>query len=318
MRGQARGVEITHPRASELNKADVGSVGEYASRRRRRRIVAQLVTLGPATLLIGIALIVPLVLMFAYSVWKYVPGQITDYSLTLDNYGRLFMSSFYLSVLLGTVEIGLGVTVVCLLMAYPVALYLARTTSPIKGLLSYLLLAPLMVGIVVRAYGWMIILGRNGLVNAALIWVGVSHQPLQLLYTRTAVIVGLVEILLPFATVPLISSIEDIDRHIEEAARVLGATKLQTFRRVTLPLSWPGMMSASLLVFSLSITAYALPALLGGGKVQVVSGLAYDEMLVAFNYPFGSAIGMLLVVLATAMVFFYLRLSRMERGQVRA
>jgi putative spermidine/putrescine transport system permease protein len=159
----------------------------------------------------------------------------------------------------------------------------------------------------VRAYGWMVMLGYNGVVNAVLLWLGVIVMPLRLLNSVQAVVLGLVEVLLPFMVVPLLAALKDIQPSVEEAARALGATPRQTFLKVTLPLSVPGMISGSLMVFSLTITAYALPALLGGAQVKMISAIAYDAMLVSYNWPFGSAVGIAMVVVSTALIYGYLR-----------
>jgi len=262
---------------------------------------------------VGVGLVLPALLMLGYSFMRYVPGKITDFTITLDNYARLLGDLFYLRVVLETIQLGIVVTASSLLLGFPVALFLARTTSRLKGVLTYLVFLPMMVGIVVRAYGWIVILGREGLLNTSLLWTGLIDTPIRFLYTVHAVTVGLVEVLLPFMIMPILSSIEKIDRHVEEAARALGATPVQTFLKVTLPLSLPGIVSGSLLVFSLSITAYALPSLLGGTKVKMIAALAYDAMLVGYNWPFGSAIGIFMGLVSCTIVYLYIR-SIGQRG----
>lgn len=280
------------------------------SRSRWRRMLL----LAPAMLITLIALILPTVLMFIYSLLRYVPGLITDYTLTLANYVRLLGDLFYLRVVLQTIEVGLLVNLVTIALGFPVAYLLARTRSRFKGVLTYLVFLPMTVGIVVRAYGWIVILGRDGLVNSALVGMGLVDSPVRFLYTTHAVILGLAEVLLPFMVMPLLASLEKIDPHVEEAARSLGATSGQTFRRVTLPLCMPGLVSGSLLVFSLSITAYALPALLGGTRVKMIAALAYDAMLVGYNWPFGSAIGIFMAAVSTGVVYAYLHFLNPRRG----
>ena len=270
----------------------------------------------PSLAIVGIGLVFPGLIMLAYSFLRYVPGRITDFTLTIENYLRLFGDFFYLGVVVKTLQLGVIVTVLSLLLAYPVAYYLARTTSRLKGVLTYLVFLPMMVGIVVRAYGWIVILGREGLLNTGLQSLGVVDEPVRLLYTMHAVVLALVEVLLPFMIMPILSSLEKIDRHVEEAARAAGATPMQAFLRVTLPLSLPGIVSGSLLVFSLSITAYALPALLGGTKVKLIAALAYDAMLVGYNWSFGSAIGIFMGLVSGTVVYLYLRTTG-RRGVAR-
>lgn len=300
-----------------MTKSDVSGRPERGPGRRPHRApaaggasresLARLLTFGPAVTVIVGVLVTPVLVMLLYSLWRFVSGKITDYTFTLDNYVRLLSDPFYLKVIWKTLQLGLIVTAITLLLGYPLAFFLARTRSKFKNILTYLVFMPLMVGIVIRAYGWIVILGHEGALNNLLIGLGVLARPFRFLYTSHAVVVGLIEVLLPFMVMPLLSSIEKIDPHVEEAARALSATRLQTFRRVTLPLSLPGIVSGSLMVFSLTITAYALPALLGGAKVKMISALAYDAMLVGYNWPFGSAIGIVMIVVSSIIVYVYLR-----------
>lgn len=279
-----------------------------------RRRIARVMTLTPALVVIGVMLILPTLIMLLYSVWRFVAGKITDYTFTFDNYVRLLGDPFYLNVIWETLLLGLVVTAITLLLGYPLAFFLARTRSRFKDLLTYLVFMPLMISLVVRAYGWIIILGYEGALNNLLIGLGILDRPFRFLYTPHAVVIGLIEVLLPFMVMPLLSSIEKIDPQVEEAARALSATRVQTFLRITLPLSLPGVVSGSLMVFSLTITAYALPALLGGAKVKMISALAYDSMLVGYNWPFGSAIGIVMIIVSSTIVYFYLRLLGRSLG----
>lgn len=265
--------------------------------------------IAPSLFIISLVLLAPLCLMLLFSVWRYIPGQITDYTLTLDNYHRFLSDGFYLGVLLETMQLGVAVTVLSLILGYPVAYFLARTKSRLQPILVYLIFVPMMISLVVRAYGWMILLGYNGVVNTILLWLGVISTPLRMLNSVHAVVLGLAEVLLPFMVIPVLAALKDVQPSVEEAARALGATPRQTFFKVTLPLSVPGIISGSLMVFSLSITAYALPALLGGAQVKMISAIAYDAMLVSYNWPFGSAVGILMVVVSTVLIYAYLRIT---------
>lgn len=296
----------------DLNPRPLGLAPAVRSRR-----FAHALLLTPSLAIIAGMLILPTLLMLLYSFWRFVSGRITDYTFTLENYIRLLGDSFYLKVIWETLELGLVVTAITLLLGYPLAFFLARTRSRFKAVLTYMIFMPLMIGIVVRAYGWIVILGHDGALNNLLIGLGILDNPFRFLYTTHAVVIGLIEVLLPFMVMPLLSSIEKIDPHVEEAARALSATRTQTFLRVILPLSLPGVVSGSLMVFSLTITAYALPALLGGAKVKMISALAYDSMLVGYNWPFGSAIGIVMIVVSSAIVYFYIRSLSRTAGQGR-
>ncbi|MCW3474945.1 ABC transporter permease [Limobrevibacterium gyesilva] len=262
---------------------------------------------APSIAVIAAVLVAPLGLMLLFSFWEFVPGKITNYALTFENYRRFLGDAFYLGVIAKTVQLGVTVTVLSLVLGYPVAFFLARTKSRLQPLLVYLVFVPMMISLVVRAYGWMVLLGYNGVVNAVLLRLGVIDMPLRMLNSVTAVVLGLVEVLLPFMVVPLIAVLKDIPPSVEEAARALGAAPAQAFFKVTLPLSVPGIISGSLIVFSLAITAYALPALLGGAQVKMISAIAYDSMLVSYNWPFSSAVGMVMVVVSSALIYGYLR-----------
>ena len=270
--------------------------------------------LWPAFGVIAALLVAPMAVLVAYSLWHFVPGGITDHSWTLENYRRLFGDGFYLGVLWNTARLGIVVVLLSLLLGFPTALFLARTRSRAKPLLVYLVFVPMMISLVVRAYGWIVLLGYNGVVNGVLLWLGVIEAPLRMLGNEHAVAIALVEVLLPFMVLPLVTALEAIPQAVEEAARVLGAGRWQVFRRVILPLAMPGVISGSLMVFSLAMTAYALPALIGGGQVKMISALAYDSILVSYNWPFGSAIGVLMVVASTALIVGYLRLVPGRRG----
>jgi putative spermidine/putrescine transport system permease protein len=270
--------------------------------------------LWPAFGVIAALLVAPLAVLVFYSLWRYVPGRITDHTWTFENYARLFSDGFYLGVLWQTVQLGLVVVLLSLLLGFPTAFFLARTRSRLKPLLVYLVFVPMMISLVVRAYGWIVLLGYNGVVNGVLLGLGIIDMPIRMLGNGHAVALALVEVLLPFMVLPLVTALEAIPRSVEEAARVLGAGRWQVFRRVILPLAAPGIVSGSLMVFSLAMTAYALPALVGGGQVKMISALAYDAILVSYNWPFGSAVGVLMVVASTLLILGYLRLVPGGRG----
>jgi putative spermidine/putrescine transport system permease protein len=270
---------------------------------------AHALLLAPALAVVAAALLAPLALMLLLSLWRYVPGQVTDYTLTGANYARLLADGFYLGVIGQTVQLGLVVTLLSILIGYPMAFVLARMRSRWQPLLLLLVFVPMMISLVVRAYGWIVLLGFNGVVNAVLLNLGLISAPLRMLNSVHAVVLALTEVLLPFLILPVVASLKSIPPSVEEAARALGATPAQTFMRVTLPLSAPGIVSGALMVFSLAITAYALPALLGGAQVKMISAIAYDAMLVSYNWPFGGAVGIAMVLVSTVLVYGYLRLA---------
>jgi putative spermidine/putrescine transport system permease protein len=173
-----------------------------------------------------------------------------------------------------------------------------------------------MVSAVIRVFGWIVILGRKGLVNEAFAALGL--EPVRLLYTDTAVVIGLVNVFLPFMALPLMAAIERIPPNLEEAAQNLGANRYQMFLRTILPLSLPGLISGSLLVYSISISAFVTPALMGNSRERMAAQQIYDEVLVSFNWPSASSLALTLVLLTLALMFSALyatrRAARLERG----
>src|SRR5262245_9136166 len=217
---------------------------------------------GPYALYLLVFLVLPFANVALLSVYLHSPTKIAVPVLTGANYEKLW-EAYYATLFLRTLRLSLIVTAVCAVLGYPLAYLLARSTPRVMTLGLFLLITPLMVSTVIRVFGWVVILGNEGLVNHALRLVGVQ-EPLRLLYTEGAVVIGLVQQSLPFMVLPIMAAIERIPRTLEEAARNLGASWLQMFRRALLPLSMPGLVSGALLVFSVSMSAFVTPALMGG------------------------------------------------------
>ena len=250
---------------------------------------------GPATIYVGIGILLPLAILFRYSLNQFVPGKFMVDALTVENYVKFFTDIYYYSVLTRTVRIALITTAICLIMGFPLAYVLARTQVRFKNLLIMLVVLPLFVGNAVRAAGWMVAFGNKGLINASLMGAGVITQPLEIMFTEAAVIVGITAVNLPFMVLTLQSVIEGIDRSVEEAAFNLGATPLQMARRVLFPLAMPGVLAGTILTFILSMNAYATPVLLGGPRFQMMGPLVYNQFIQQNNWPFGGAIAFILM-----------------------
>jgi ABC-type spermidine/putrescine transport system permease subunit I len=270
---------------------------------------------GPYALFLLVLLIAPFANVVLFSVHPYSPTHIALSGLTFDNYATLF-DLYYLRLFGRTARLGLITTVICVLLGYPLAYWLARARPRLQTLGLFLLIMPLMVSAVIRIFGWIVILGRKGLVNQALFALGL--EPVKFLYTETAVVIGLVNILLPFMVLPLMAAIERIPPSLEEAARNLGANWLQMFRRTILPLSLPGLISGCLLVFAESISAFVTPALIGNPRERMAGQQIYDMVLVSFNWPGASSLALTLVLLTVLLLFAALfatrRAGRLERG----
>lgn len=228
---------------------------------------------------------------------------------TLDHFASALGDEYILGVLARTIGLGLLVTLIALLLGYPVAYHLARTRSRWKGLLYTFVLSPLLVGLVVRTFGWMIILSNNGLANQSLQWLGVIESRLQLMNNNLGVTIALVHVFLPFVILPLLGNIQAINPELESAARSLGASRLKTFLRITLPLSIPGIQAGTILVFVLAISAYVTPAMLGGARAKTMSVLVVQYLIDNFRWPAGAALALILAVTAIVSVSLYLMLT---------
>jgi putative spermidine/putrescine transport system permease protein len=271
---------------------------------------------APYGLFLAVLLLVPFINVALYSIHPYSPTTVVAPGLTVENYTKIF-DLYYLRLFGRTLRLGLITTVVCVLLGYPLAYWLARARPRVQTLGLFLLIMPLMVSAVIRVFGWIVILGRKGLVNQILVALGLD--PVKLLYTETAVVIGLVNIFMPFMVLPLMAAIERIPRSLEEAARNLGANWWQTFRRTILPLSLPGLISGSLLVYAESISAFVTPALMGSARERMVGQQIYDEVLVSFNWPSASGLAATLVLLTLLMMFCALfatrRMGKFERAR---
>jgi putative spermidine/putrescine transport system permease protein len=267
---------------------------------------------GPATIYVGIGLLLPLAILFRYSLNQCVPGKFMVDALTVENYVKFFTDGYYIAVLARTVRVALMTTAICLLLGFPLAYVLARTQTRFKNLLLMLVVLPLFVGNAVRAAGWMVAFGNKGLINASLMGTGALTQPLEIMFTEPAVIIGITAVNLPFMVLTLQSVLEGIDRSVEEAAFNLGATPLRMAIRVLLPLAMPGLLAGTILTFILSMNAYATPVLLGGPRFQMMGPLVYGQFVQQNNWPFGGAIAFILMA-ATLVLTLAANLSVQQR-----
>lgn len=244
----------------------------------------------------------------AYLTWVSVGGGLNaDQGLTVANYQRFFASSYFLEQLGASLWLSTTVTVVTLILGFPVAYYMTTCSKTTRRVLLIALLSPLLVSVVVRALGWLVVLGHNGLVNSVLMELQVIEQPLSLTNRYFTVVVGFVHVLLPFMILPIAAVLEKIDPSILEASSSLGARPKDRFLRVTLPLSLPGIGAGSVIVFALTMGAYATPLILGGGRVNNLALQIYrDTKLMAPNYPFAGAMSVVLVATSLFLIVYYL------------
>lgn len=269
----------------------------------------------PATAFLAVFFVWPVLQMIVLSVTQQRVEGVLIEGLTLDNYARLFSNDLYLRVLLRTLRLAATSSVVAVLLAYPLAIAIARGGPGLARLVTITLVAPLLVNVVVRSYGWSAILNNTGALAYLLKATGISAAPPALLYTEWAVLIACVHVYLPFVVMPIATAIGRIDPSVEEAARVAGASRAMTFLRVTFPLSLPGLAVGASLAFSLTAAAYVMPQILGGNFSPLLGTLIEQQVLTLSDWPFGAAISTLLivVVLVVNLVFIGLLSRRFSR-----
>ncbi len=250
--------------------------------------------LGPATLLVLLMLVAPLVLLFRYSLDRFDPSLLVVPAVTAANYLSFFASRFYLDMLLRTIEVAALSTLLCIVFGAPVAYRLARTESRFKSAMVLALMLPLFMGATARTVGWMILMSHGGVVNLALRAL-TGHSRFDLMYTPTAVVVGILSFNLPYKVLMLQAVFERIDISLEEAASALGATPLRAFVRVVAPLALPGLSIATILCFILGMNAYATPVLLGGPRFHMMAPQVYVEFASNNNWPLAASVAFVLM-----------------------
>lgn len=270
--------------------------------------------LAPPLALALVFFVVPVVYLFWVSLHAASSSELYGATLTLRNYADVLGDSFYLGIVRRTLGVAAVILALCLLVGYPVAYFVALLPPRRRMLALLVLLFPLMVSNVVRAYGWVALLERRGVVNTTLRDLRIIDAPLDLLYTTSAVVVALMTILLPYMVVSIANTLAAFDRRYEEAAQALGAGPVRTFLHVTLPLSTPGIASGTLLVFLLTLSAYVTITLLGGPRSKLLVSLIYDNVT-AFQWPRAAALAFVLLALALAFTALLLALLRPGRVQ---
>ncbi len=273
---------------------------QFAPSRSPGLLSARTLGLGPALLVVATLLVVPLLTLLRYSFNRFTPQQLMAEAFTFENYLRFAAEPYYRSVLGTTFGVAALCVLTTLVLGFPLAYYLARTRSRWKSLIVVMVLFPLLVGNVVRAAGWMAVLGRQGFINVTLQSLGFIDQPLELMYTPLAVYLGMVGVLLPFMILTLQGVLESIDFTLADAAQNLGATPAAAFLKIVFPLSLPGVAAGSILVFTVAMNAYATPFLLGGPSFKMMAPVLYKQIAVASNWPFGAAMAFILIAVTFA------------------
>ncbi|MBQ6283102.1 MAG: ABC transporter permease [Bacilli bacterium] len=230
------------------------------------------------------------------------------YNFTLDNYLNIFDMT-YIKMLLKSSLIALVTTFICILISYPFALILRNKSEHIKNLTTKLIMVPFLTNSLIRTYGWIILLRKNGIINKFLTSLGIIAFPLNLMYNKLGIIIGMTYTLLPFMLLPVCSAVFEIDKSLIEAAKDLGAKPLQIFKNIILPQTISGVFNGSLMVFIPAIGYFFIADILGGGKTMIIGNLIKNQFLTARNWPFGSAIAIFLIIITFALVKVYKKLG---------
>jgi putative spermidine/putrescine transport system permease protein len=279
-------------------------------RRTRERNFGLLVYLGPLSLFYLLFLVAPYLILLRMSFNRFSSIRLYIPDFTLVNYFAVVTDPFYLLLIGRTIGLGLIVTIVTLILGYPLALKIVRSPPRMKSILLAITLSPLLINIVVRTYAWLVLLGDKGLINHWLMVSGIVSSPLPINGTVLSVTIGLVHITLPFMVLSLMSVIQRIDQSLPEAAQSLGASSFHVMRRIILPLSLPGIGAGSLFVFCFTVSAFITPALLGGNRVETISTFIYQKFTFSVNWPMGATLVFFLLAINLIVVALHGRLFR--------
>lgn len=264
----------------------------------------------PALLLVGTFFLIPILSLFRVSFFENVGMGVHRPAFTLANYVKLLTDPFYLEVIFFTLQIALLVTLIALVLGYPAAYFVARSGGRLKIFCLLLIIVPLWTNLVVRIYGWFVILGRHGFVNTLLLSAGMIDEPLSLVFRPLSVVIGLLDVVFPWVLLILVSVMEGIDWSLIEAARDLGAGRLQSFYEITFKLSIPGVAVAGLFAFVWALGDYAVPSLLGSSAQRTISIEVADQILSVLNWPFGASIAFTLFAISVLVLILSNRIAR--------
>ena len=273
--------------------------------------------LAPSLITLFVLMILPIAIMTMFSFYEFVTAGVEKQVFTTQNWHDFLTDPFYHMFLWKTVRASVITAMLCALMGYPAAYCIAMTTYRHKWVLLLLLIVPFWISFTIRTFSWIHILGEQGVINVTLMKLGLISAPLPMLYTEGAVIMGMIHFLLPYMILNVYVAIEGIDRNLISAARTLGCTAWQAFYEVVLPLSLPGLMAGLLLCFVLAAGSYVTPQILGSNKDALFGNIIFDTIMSELNWPMGSTLSLVLLILLGAVAAIYSRymgLSRVFKG----
>jgi putative spermidine/putrescine transport system permease protein len=262
----------------------------------------------PALLLLVVFFLFPIVNMIKYSFYTQILGGTMQPEFTLHNFEKFFAHELYGKILLKTLCNALITTLLALILGYPVAFAIARGQPWVSRILTIAVISPLLVGIVIRTYGWTVLLSRQGLINQLLQAIGMIDTPVRFMGNDLGIIISLLHVFYPFMVIPLAAALQKIDRNLEEAAMVLGANRLQVFFRVIFPLSIPGVLAGSVVVFLLTASSFVTPRLIGQSLTRWFLNLVEEQVLIVFDWPFGAAMATIFIAILVVMITGYHRM----------
>jgi putative spermidine/putrescine transport system permease protein len=264
----------------------------------------------PALLGVVIFFFIPVFALFRVSFYENVGMGVYRPAFSLDGYIKFLSDPFYVKIILYTIKNALLVTLIALAAGYPAAYFVAKASGIKKIICLLLVIVPLWTNLIVRIYGWFVILGRKGFINTLLLWTGVIDKPLSMIFSSFSVIIGLLDVVFPWVLLILISVLEGIDWSMIEAARDLGAKRFKSFYEITFKLSIPGMAVAGLFAFVWSMGEYAVPSLLGSSAQRTISIEVADQILNVLNWPFGASIAFVLLTISVAVLLISNKISQ--------
>jgi ABC-type spermidine/putrescine transport system permease subunit I len=261
----------------------------------------------PAILAILIVVFLPIIWLSSLSLYNATA------ELSMENYARILESRLYRRTFVVTFQISISVTLICIILGYPLCYWLAKMPDRTAAILMVFVLVPFWTSILVRTYAWLVLLQRNGIINSSLIWIGVIEEPLQLAHNLTGSIIGMVHVMLPFLVLPLYATMRTIDTDLVRAALGLGSSPRKAFWHIYFPMSLPGLFAGIVLVFILSLGFYVTPALLGGGRVQMLAQRIESTITIYSNWGAASALGVVLLVMALVMIWLVNRVFGLNK-----
>jgi putative spermidine/putrescine transport system permease protein len=267
----------------------------------------------PLAIFLHLFYVVPLAVLLSASFQQAVGSS----GFSLAQYSEFFQDPVNLKVLKDTILLGIEVTLGCLLLGYPVAYVYVHTPGIWKGIMTFLILLPLLTSAVVRTFGWVVILGKQGLVNTFLQSLGLIGEPIKLLFTHHGVAIAMTQIQLPLMILPIVASLSQVDSRFAAASSSLGGGAWRTFWKIIFPLTFPGVISGCLLVFAITVSSFVTPSIIGGGQVMYMPTLIYQQAVVLLNAPFAAAVSAILLAVVLGVVFGLSALGQKSRAYIR-